>query len=92
MKTNRTLFWTVVDVLESCWGGIAADPGPIDLEIDRIAPGKTVLTTDAGDIQEARTIVCKQYLAVQFFAGSDPKRFGKLVEGTENTFTAGTDQ
>ena len=58
-------------------------------KIDELEPGKDEQTASPTTCAEAVKLVREEYLAVQFFLGADPQRYGKLQEDIENGYTNG---
>ena len=85
----RVAFWTAVEVLESCGGKVAIDIGALNQEIDRLYSGADITTAEALTVNRSQATVREEYIAVQFFIAADLQRYGKLIEDTENAFTAG---
>lgn len=63
------------------------DPGPMKRMIPVMFSSRDDRTATAEQIQAVGAQVRTEYLAVQLFLGADPRRYGRLLEDTENKFT-----
>ena len=79
----------MVEVLELYGGQVSIDIGLLNREIDRLDSGADITTAQPLTVNRAQATVREEYLAVQFFIAADLRRYGKLIEDTENVFTAG---
>ena len=68
---------------------MAINIGPINLEIDRLNHWETSQLLKHSPSTGHRQQRGKECLAVQFFIAADLRRYGKIIEDTENAFTAG---
>ena len=85
----KKAFLTAVDILESCGGSVALDPGTINRKIAVLDPGKDSTTASEPILKKAQEKLKEEYLAVQFLLGCYLQRHGKLFEEVDNSYTGG---
>jgi hypothetical protein len=69
-------------VVEHC--GAEVENHPAAIEELLLENGKTTATATPEELAVARVVSRERYLACAFMLGADRKRYGKLVEDTEN--------
>jgi hypothetical protein len=80
-----------VEVIEHCGGAVSADTGLVDTEL--IAAGLTRARATRGQLRDAEHAAKERAVACAFLLGSNPIRFGKLLEDFENNYhTQGRDR
>ena len=62
---------------------------PLNREMYRLDNGADITTAETLTVHREQGTVREECIAVQFFIAADLRRYGKLIEGTENSFTAG---
>jgi hypothetical protein len=76
-------FKNQIEVVEHC-GAEVGNHHPAAIEETLVENGKTTATATPEELAVARVMSRERYLACAFMLGADRKRYGKLVEDTEN--------
>jgi hypothetical protein len=83
-------FQNLVDVA-TAYNGQLHDQAIVDITTERLHPGISYETLNAAQKAIVQTTSSELYLATMFIHQSDHRRYGKLSEDLENSFTKGND-